>query len=430
MKEITCPNCHMTFKMEGSEYAEIIAQIRNDEFENALKANVQGSVQAKELELNRVHQSELSAKDRELQRLQLEIERLTGKLNSAAESMKTTLESEVQRISSQKDMEILRLKGIIDRSDADKRLAVQSKVEEFNRQLADDRANIASLKQRLETKDSEKELALKNAKDSYDTMLKMKDEEIARYKDFKTRMSTKLLGESLEQHCMIEFNRLRATAFPNAYFDKDNDASGGSKGDFIFRDSQDGVEYISIMFEMKNEMDEDASRSKKHKNEDFFAKLDKDRREKGCEYAVLVSMLEPESELYNAGIVDVSYRYEKMYVIRPQFFIPMITILRDAARNSVEYKKELAVARSQNIDIENFNSKLEEFKDKFGRNFRLASEKFADAIKEIDKSMAALQKTKDYLLGCENNLRLANDKAEDLTLKKLTKDSPSIQDKI
>lgn len=430
MKEITCPNCHMTFKMEGSEYAEIIAQIRNDEFENALKANVQGSVKAKELELNRLHMTELGAKDRELQRLQNEIERLTDKLNSAAESMKTTLESEVQRVSSQKDMEILRLKGVIERSDADKQLAVQSKVEEFNRQLADDRQSIATLKQRLETKDSEMELALKNAKDSYDTMLKMKDEEIARYKDFKTRMSTKLLGESLEQHCMIEFNRLRATAFPHAYFDKDNDASGGSKGDFIFRDSQDGVEYISIMFEMKNEMDEDASRSKKHKNEDFFAKLDKDRREKGCEYAVLVSMLEPDSELYNAGIVDVSYRYEKMYVIRPQFFIPMITILRDAARNSVEYKKELAVVRNQNIDIENFNSKLEEFKDKFGRNYRLASEKFADAIKEIDKSMAALQKTKDYLLGCENNLRLANDKAEDLTLKKLTKDSPSLQDKI
>lgn len=430
MKEITCPNCHMTFKMEGSEYAEIIAQIRNDEFENALKANVQGSVKAKELELNRLHMTELGAKDRELQRLQNEIERLTDKLNSAAESMKTTLESEVQRVSSQKDMEILRLKGVIERSEADKQLAVQSKVEEFNRQLADDRQSIATLKQRLETKDSEKEFALKNAKDSYDTMLKMKDEEIARYKDFKTRMSTKLLGESLEQHCMIEFNRLRATAFPHAYFDKDNDASGGSKGDFIFRDSQDGVEYISIMFEMKNEMDEDASRSKKHKNEDFFAKLDKDRREKGCEYAVLVSMLEPDSELYNAGIVDVSYHYEKMYVIRPQFFIPMITILRDAARNSVEYKKELAVVRNQNIDIENFNSKLEEFKDKFGRNYRLASEKFADAIKEIDKSMAALQKTKDYLLGCENNLRLANDKAEDLTLKKLTKDSPSLQDKI
>ena len=430
MKEITCPNCHMTFKMEGSEYAEIIAQIRNDEFENALKANVQSSVKAKELELNRLHMTELGAKDRELQRLQNEIERLTDKLISAAESMKTTLESEVQRVSSQKDMEILRLKGVIERSEADKQLAVQSKVEELNRQLADDRQSIAILKQRLETKDSEKELALKNAKDSYDTMLKMKDEEIARYKDFKTRMSTKLLGESLEQHCMIEFNRLRATAFPHAYFDKDNDASGGSKGDFIFRDSQDGVEYISIMFEMKNEMDEDASRSKKHKNEDFFAKLDKDRREKGCEYAVLVSMLEPDSELYNAGIVDVSYRYEKMYVIRPQFFIPMITILRDAARNSVEYKKELAVVRNQNIDIENFNSKLEEFKDKFGRNYRLASEKFADAIKEIDKSMAALQKTKDYLLGCENNLRLANDKAEDLTLKKLTKDSPSLQDKI
>ena len=430
MKEITCPNCHMTFRMEGSEYAEIIAQIRNEEFENALKANVQGSVQAKELELKRLHMNEIGAKDRELQRLQNEIERLTDKLNATTDSLASKVETEVQRVASQKDMEILRLKGVIEKSDADRQLAVQRKVEEFNRQLAEDRQDIATLKQKLEAKDSEKELALKNARESYDSMLKMKDEEIARYKDFKTRMSTKLLGESLEQHCLIEFNRLRATAFPNAYFDKDNDASGGSKGDFIFRDSQDGVEYISIMFEMKNEMDEDESRSRKHRNEDFFAKLDKDRREKGCEYAVLVSMLEPESELYNAGIVDVSYRYGKMYVIRPQFFIPMITILRDAARNSIEYRKELAVVRSQNIDIESFNDKLEDFKDRFGRNYRLASEKFADAIKEIDKSMAALQKTKDYLLGCENNLRLANDKAQDLTLKKLTKDSPSLQAKI
>ncbi|MBR2282583.1 MAG: DUF2130 domain-containing protein [Spirochaetales bacterium] len=430
MKEITCPNCHMTFRMEGSEYAEIIAQIRNEEFENALKANVQGSVQAKELELKRLHMNEIGAKDRELQRLQNEIERLTDKLNATTDSLASKVETEVQRVASQKDMEILRLKGVIEKSDADRQLAVQRKVEEFNRQLAEDRQDIATLKQKLEAKDSEKELALKNARESYDSMLKMKDEEIARYKDFKTRMSTKLLGESLEQHCLIEFNRLRATAFPNAYFDKDNDASGGSKGDFIFRDSQDGVEYISIMFEMKNEMDEDESRSRKHRNEDFFAKLDKDRREKGCEYAVLVSMLEPESELYNAGIVDVSYRYGKMYVIRPQFFIPMITILRDAARNSIEYRKELAVVRSQNIDIESFNDKLEDFKDRFGRNYRLASEKFADAINEIDKSMAALQKTKDYLLGCENNLRLANDKAQDLTLKKLTKDSPSLQAKI
>ncbi|MCQ2411885.1 MAG: DUF2130 domain-containing protein [Sphaerochaetaceae bacterium] len=448
MKEITCPNCHCTFKMEGSEYAEIIAQIRDEAFENELLSRIQNNVQAKELELNKAHQTELNLKDQQLRkvqddlqkklgqtednnrRLELEVQSLTEKLKAAIESMSENVNAAVSKASLEKDLEIQKLKSRIENNEMEKRLAVQSKVEEYNSQLSESRNSISLLQQKLQMKDSERDLAVKNAKDSYEEMLRMKDEEIARYKDFKARLSTKLLGESLEQHCQIEFNRLRATAFSNAYFDKDNDASLGSKGDFIFRDFDENQEYISIMFEMKNEMDEEESKSKKHKNEDFFAKLDKDRREKHCEYAVLVSMLEPDNELYNSGIVDVSYKYEKMYVIRPQFFIPIITILRDAARNSISYRKELAAVRTQNIDLERFGEKLEDFKEKFGRNYRLASERFSDAIKEIDKSIAALQKTKDNLINCENNLRLANDKAENLTVKRLTKDSPSLQSQL
>lgn len=431
--------------MEGSEYAEIIAQIRDEAFENELSSSIQNKVQARELELNKVHQNELSQKDQQFRkvqddlqrklgqtedanrRLELEVESLTEKLKAAVASVSESVDAAVSRTSLEKDLEIQRLKSRIENSENEKRLAVQTKVEEYNSQLSESKASISLLQQKLQMKDSERELAIKNAKDNYEEILRMKDEEIARYKDFKARLSTKLLGESLEQHCLIEFNRLRATAFSNAYFDKDNDASQGSKGDFIFRDFDAGQEYVSIMFEMKNEMDEEESKSKKHKNEDFFAKLDKDRKEKHCEYAVLVSMLEPENELYNSGIVDVSYRYEKMYVIRPQFFIPIITILRDAARNSIAYRKELAAVRMQNIDLERFSEKLADFKDKFGRNYRLASERFQDAIKEIDKSIATLQKTKDNLINCENNLRLANDKAENLSVKKLTKDSPSLQ---
>ena len=273
---------------------------------------------------------------------------------------------------------------------------------------------------------AKKESAIReqNLISTYEEKLKFKEEEIERYKDFKLRQSTKMVGESLEQHCEIEFNKLRATGFKNAYFEKDNDARTGSKGDYIYREAdEDGTEFISIMFEMKNEMDATAT---KKKNEDFFKELDKDRREKNCEYAVLVSMLESESELYNTGIVDVSYRYPKMYVIRPQFFIPIITILRNAAQNSLEYRKELSVIKTQNIDISNFENDLNDFKDKFARNYRIASEKFKKAIEEIDKTIDHLQKTKDALLSSENNLRLANNKAEDLSIKRLTRNNPTM----
>ncbi|MCR5647756.1 MAG: DUF2130 domain-containing protein, partial [Acholeplasmatales bacterium] len=275
----------------------------------------------------------------------------------------------------------------------------------------------------------EKNLAIvneNNIKKEYELKLKNKDDEIAYYKDLKTKMSTKMIGETLEQHCEISFNQLRMTAFPNAYFEKDNDAKTGSKGDYIFKESKDGTEFISIMFEMKNEMDETAT---KHRNEDFFKELDKDRNEKGCEYAVLVSMLEANNELYNQGIVDVSYKYPKMYVIRPQFFIPMITLLRNAALNSLAYKQELIDARAQNLDITHFEEAMDDFKDKFGRNYRLASEKFSKAIEEIDKTIDHLNKTKDALLSSENNLRLANDKAQDLSIKKLTRNNPTMAQK-
>jgi len=284
-----------------------------------------------------------------------------------------------------------------------------------------------ALKQAVETEKLTAELNGKAAQEQFQRELAMKDEQIAYYRDFKARQSTKMVGESLEQHCLTEFNRIRATAFRNAYFEKDNDARTGSKGDFIFREStEEGTEILSIMFEMKNEMDETAT---KHRNEDFLKELDKDRREKGCEYAVLVTLLEPDSELYNSGIVDVSYRYPKMYVIRPQFFIPLISILRNAALNAVEYRQQLAVIQNQNIDITNFESEMNDFKDRFNRNYELASRRFKEAIDEIDKTITHLQKTKDALLSSENNLRLANNKAQDLSIKRLTKNNPTMQAK-
>ena len=303
-------------------------------------------------------------------------------------------------------------------------LAVQKAVSAKEQELAHKEMQIARLEGDLKASEKEYLFKEKNLIDGYENKLKDKDEQIAYYKDFKARQSTKMIGESLEQHCSIEFNRLRATAFPRAYFEKDNDARTGSKGDFIFKDcDEDGLEYISIMFEMKNEADTTAT---KHKNEDFFKELDKDRKEKGCEYAVLVTLLEADNELYNSGIVDVSYKYPKMYVIRPQFFIPMITLLRNASLNSLQYKKELATIKNQNIDIAHFEADMNDFKEKFGRNYRLASEKFKKAIEEIDKTIEHLQKTKDALLSSENNLRLANNKAEDLSIKRLTRNNPTM----
>lgn len=375
MQEIKCPNCGEVFQVDESGYAQIASQVRDKEFDKEIKQREKLIESQKELE----------------------IEKLKAQLKALEEA-----------------------------ADKDVKLAVTEALNKKDKELADKDIELAKLKGQLESKDNENKLKSQALKEQYEDKLKLKDEQIEYYRDFKARQSTKMVGESLEQHCDIEFNKLRATAFPNAYFGKDNDARTGSKGDFIFRESDaSGTEFISIMFEMKNQMDETAT---KKKNEDFLKELDKDRREKNCEYAVLVSLLEIDNELYNTGIVDVSYRYPKMYVIRPQFFIPIITILRNAALNSLEYKQELETIRNQNIDISNFEEKINIFKDGFSRNFRLASEKFNTAIDEIDKSISHLQKIKDALLSSENNLRLANDKAEDLTIKKLTRGNPTMKE--
>jgi hypothetical protein len=325
-----------------------------------------------------------------------------------------------------KELVITGLKSDISRSAADKENAVLRAKDEMKEVIGAKEKEIADLRTRNTLAHSQSELEKKAIKEEYEAKLRLAQEQVDYYKDMKIKMSTKMVGESLESHCSTIFNGTMRPMFPNAYFEKDNDASGGSKGDFIFRDYEDGMEYVSIMFEMKNEMEDTAH---KHRNEDFFKKLDADRTAKKCEYAVLVSLLEPENELYNNGIVDVSYRYPKMYVIRPQFFMPLITLLVNASKKSIDYQRELAIARSQSVDVTNFEAKLVEFKEKFGNNYRLASEKFRKAIDEIDKSIAALQKTKDALLSSENNLRLANDKAEALTIKKLTYKNPTMKAK-
>ncbi len=325
----------------------------------------------------------------------------------------------------EKEKVIEQLKAQVSGNETEKQLAVSQAVQEKEKEISRKLTEITELKSKLSNKDAESQLKEQSLHREYEDKLKSKDELIEYYKDFKARQSTKMVGESLEQHCLNEFNSLRMTAFPTAYFEKDNDAKTGSKGDFIFRETAEGIEFISIMFEMKNEMDETAT---KHKNEDFFKELDKDRREKGCEYAVLVSLLEIDNELYNNGIVDVSYKYEKMYVIRPQFFIPLITLLRNAALNSLKYRQELELAKHQQIDILHFEDNMNDFKKGFARNYRIASEKFKTAIDEIDKTIVHLQKTKEALLSSENQLRLANNKAEDLSIKKLTKNAPSVKE--
>ncbi|MBD5487504.1 MAG: DUF2130 domain-containing protein [Lachnospiraceae bacterium] len=398
MQEIKCPNCGEVFVVDESGYAQIVQQVRDQEFERELEQRRKDLSEAKESELKlaRMEQKEeyeraLSAKDTELLKREQEIEKLKAQISG---------------------------------KETEKKLAVSEAVNEKDKEISEKIAQITELKSRLSNKDSESELKQQSLQKEYETQLRLKDEQIEYYKDFKARQSTKMIGESLEQHCLTQFNSLRMTAFPNAYFEKDNDARSGSKGDFIFREAAEGVEFISIMFEMKNEMDETAT---KHKNEDFLKELDKDRREKKCEYAVLVSLLEIDNELYNNGIVDVSYKYEKMYVVRPQFFIPIITLLRNAALNSLQYRQELEVAKHQQVDILHFEENMNAFKEGFARNYRLASDKFKTAIDEIDKTITHLQKTKEALLSSENNLRLANNKAEDLSIKKLTKNAPSVK---
>lgn len=399
MQEIKCPNCGEVFMVDESGYAQIVQQVRDKEFDKELKQR------EKDFE-------EMKEKDLEL-----------AKMKQKDEFDKLISSKEAEII--EKEKEIEQLKAQVSGSETEKELAVSKAVWEKEKEISQKLTEITELKNKLSNKDAENQLKEQSLQREYEDKLKSKDELIEYYKDFKARQSTKMVGESLEQHCLNQFNSLRMTAFPTAYFEKDNDAKTGSKGDFIFRESAEGIEFVSIMFEMKNEMDETAT---KHKNEDFLKELDKDRRQKGCEYAVLVSLLEIDNELYNNGIVDVSYRYEKMYVIRPQFFIPLITLLRNAALNSLKYRQELELAKNQQIDILNFEKNMNSFKDGFGRNYRLASEKFKKAIEEIDKTIDHLQKTKDALLSSENQLRLANNKAEDLSIKKLTKNAPTVKE--
>lgn len=405
MQEIKCPKCGEVFVVDESGYANIVKQVRDKEF-------------AKELQKREEELKDAQQKDLDLVRLEQK-----NQLDKALSAKDSEL--------SEKDKKIQELEACIKNNEISRNLAVSEAVNAKEKEIAQKNTEIIRLKDQLSNKDTEKQLGEESLKREYeaklkhkDEQLKEKDEQIDYYKDFKARQSTKMVGESLEQHCLTQFNSLRMTAFPTAYFEKDNDAKSGSKGDFIFRESMEGTEFISIMFEMKNEMDETAT---KHKNEDFFKELDKDRREKKCEYAVLVSLLEMDNELYNNGIVDVSYRYEKMYVIRPQFFIPMITLLRNAALNSLKYRQELEAAKNQQLDIAHFEENMNAFKQGFGRNYEIASKKFKTAIDEIDKTITHLQKTKDALLSSENQLRLANNKAEDLSIKKLTKNAPSVR---
>lgn len=409
MKEIKCPKCGEVFQVDESGYAAIVKQVRDKEFEKEL-ADRKAQFDAEKQSAVKLVQAQT------MQKMAEDISILKQQLAASQSKLKAQTEAQEAQLKAQLALQ-----------EKAQKLETVNLITQKEKELAQKEREIDLLTGKMETFKQESLLREQGLKDGYEERLRLKDEQIAYYRDFKARQSTKMVGESLEQHCEIEFNRLRATGFQNAYFEKDNDARSGSKGDYIYRefDTQQ-LEFISIMFEMKNEMDETAT---KKKNEDFLKELDKDRREKNCEYAVLVSLLEPDSELYNSGIVDMSHRYPKMYVIRPQFFIPMITLLRNAAQNALQYRQELAVIRNQNIDISRFEDDMNDFKEKFSRNFRIASERFQKAIDEIDKTIDHLQKTKEALLSSENNLRLANNKAEDLTIKRLTRNNPTMKAK-
>tara|TARA_B110000037_G_C17080312_1_gene489694 strand:+ start:512 stop:1780 length:1269 start_codon:yes stop_codon:yes gene_type:complete len=413
---VKCPNCKEVFKVDDSVYTAIVKQVRDQQFDDEINSRIQAEKKAKESAL-KTTELELSNK------FQIELANKQGEIDVLKAKSKANLIEEV----SKKESKIQALESKINQAETEKKLALSVAIRDIEKekdQLAND----------LKAKDTEMELNEKSLQADFNRELEhaakdlqLKDEEIERLKDFKQKLSTKMIGETLEQHCETEFNKLRATAFQNAYFEKDNDTSGGTKGDYVFKETDlNANEIISIMFEMKNEGDETAT---KKKNEDFFAKLDKDRRDKGCEYAVLVSLLEADNEFYNTGIVDVSYKYPKMYVIRPQFFIPIISLLRNAGMKSLQYKTELTMMRNQNIDITNFEDKINDFKTGFARNYDLASRQFKTAIEEIDKTMSHLQKTKESLLSSVNNLRLANNKAEDLSIKKLTHGNPTMKEK-
>ena len=427
MQEIKCPKCGEVLQVDETGYAAIVKQVRDREFTKEIQERLAQFQTEKESAVTLAKTATAKAYDVALAKKAMEINDLKNQLDMQKVAQASSLQEALNKKElelAQKEQQIAELTARLQSSETAKELAVNKVISEKQQELFNKEQNILQLTSQVENSKKESAIREQNIISTEEEKLKFKDEEIERYKDFKLRQSTKMVGESLEQHCEIEFNKLRATGFQNAYFEKDNDARTGSKGDYIYREAdEDGTEFISIMFEMKNEMDATAT---KKKNEDFFKELDKDRREKNCEYAVLVSMLESESELYNTGIVDVSYRYPKMYVIRPQFFIPIITLLRNAAQNSLEYRKELSVIKTQNIDISNFENDLNEFKDKFSRNYRLASEKFKKAIEEIDKTIDHLQKTKEALMSSENNLRLANNKAEDLSIKRLTRNNPTM----
>jgi hypothetical protein len=427
MNEIICPNCNKAFKVDETGYAAMLKQVRDHQFEEELQTRLnlaekekKSAVQLAEEKMKNNLQTEILQKEKEIAELKVKNDLLLSEQLAKKEK-------ELAEQLTKKETIIAEMKAKIEKASLENQLSVAEAIQKIEKERND-------LANAVKNKDLERELLEKSLEEKYsaklktkDDIIKMKDEEIALRKDMKLKLSTKMLGETLEQHCETEFNKLRATAFQNAYFEKDNDSKNGTKGDYIYRETdEEGNEIISIMFEMKNENDETAT---KKRNEDFFAKLDKDRQEKKCEYAVLVSLLEAENEWYNTGIVDASHKFPKMYVVRPQFFIPIITLLRNAAMNSLQFKKQLALERKQNIDITNFEENINKFKEGFARNYDLASRKFKDAIDGIDKTIAQLQKTKDALLSSENNLRLANNKAEELTIKKLTHGNPTMKAK-
>lgn len=453
MNEIICPHCDTAFKIDEAGYADILKQVHDSEFDAALHERLALAEKEKQNELALASERATAQVQKATAEKDAQIQKLLSQLEQNETAKQLAVSEALKAVEKERDTLANTLKQVKKEAETAQQLASAELIRQHQENAAAQERTIAELKAQLEAKSTEQQLAItqavstvqqerdqlkysldqaemqkqiseQNLKEKYETQIKDRDEAIERLKDLKAKLSTKMVGETLEQHCEVTFNQFRATAFPNAYFEKDNDDRSGSKGDYIFKDFDElDTEIVSIMFEMKNESDTTAT---KKKNEDFFKELDKDRTEKGCEYAVLVSLLEPDSELYNSGIVDVSYRYPKMYVIRPQFFIPMITLLRNAATNALQYKQELALVKAQNIDVTNFENDLNKFKDAFSRNYDLASRQFQTAIDEIDKSINHLQKTREALLKSDNNLRLANDKAQDVTVKKLTRKNPTM----
>jgi hypothetical protein len=428
MHEIICPHCDQAFDIDkADEYADILKKVRDSEFEQQLDERLELAEKEKNNAVDLANEKAANKMQNAMVSKDTEIQKLKAELDTGEVTKKLAVTEALKAVEKERDELANKLSQSKQDNESASKLADAKHATQLQKSSAQKDSEIQDLKAKINAKDSEKNLATTALKEKYETQIKDRNDEIERLRDMKARLSTKMVGETLEQHCETEFNRIRATAFPKAYFEKDNDAQAGSKGDYIFRDSDEhDTEIVSIMFEMKNENDETAT---KKKNEDFLKELDKDRNEKKCEYAILVSLLESKSDLYNSGIVDVSHRFKKMYVIRPQFFIPIITLLRNAAQNSLKYKTELAVVKAQNVDVMNFEAELDDFRSGFARNYELASKKFKKAIEEIDKTIDHLQNTKEALLGSENHLRLANNKADDLTVKKLIRNNPTMEAK-